>query len=242
MQADHVAYTSYADCLYARSIGHPNAEYVGTTWTDPEANDPGFTFPAARNLNAGESAKIIAHVGSLGNTANTFALMYLLEQVMPAIEAKLEGIAYEVHVIGGGTPTNRVEDLLNNSRTIRRGFVEDLDSEMLSCDVFLFLNHQGPLLSIFSRPIYAWSLGLCMVAHANGTEALPELSHQENVLLGKTPNEIATAVHAAISNPDLNQCLRNGGRQTYLENFTPCCLTQHIAKILQTYEKTEYDR
>ncbi len=231
--ADAVANTAACNNRFYEDIGHPRTVYVGTTWSDRPPVSVDRETEVERDGSAEHPYKIIGHVGLLNMTASTFGLAYLLQEVMPALRREMQDHRFEVHVIGDGAPVEPLRPYLTQENLHVRGYVEDLDSELHDCDVFLFLNNAGPLKAIFSRQIMSWAMGLCLIAHAGSREALPELAHGDNALIGTTPDELAELVAQACLDGDLNRKLRQGGRATYENNFSPTALSKKLVSIME---------
>ena len=174
--------------------------------------------------------KIIGHFGYLDRTGGTYGLKYLLVDLLPVLEKEMAGLDYEVHVIGRGDMAESLLEKLKQKHMVVRGFVPDLDAELLSCDVVLMLNNSGPYVAAFTRHAVCWSLGLCLVAHERSQLAIPEIRHMENALLGDRPEEIAKLIRLAVTDRDLNERLGRGGRNTYEAYFKP----ELVAQTLQS--------
>jgi glycosyltransferase involved in cell wall biosynthesis len=207
--------------------------YAGTTWADPAP--PGVPLPTldpARSI--GRPVKIIGHIGHLGMTGSTYGLMFLVRQVLPVLRNAMADVPYEVHIIGGGQPAAPVRERLDQPGVVMRGFVEQLDAELMSSDVFVFLNNAGPLVAAYSRHILAWATGLCLVVHRNSCRAIPEIRHGENALVGSTPEVIAQQIRRAATDAGLNRRLRAAGRRTYEIRFSPRVLAAALVDALGT--------
>lgn len=226
---DVVANVTATNIQYYRDRGSRRSTYVRNTWSDPTENG---TLPAFAATDAQRPIKIIGHAGYLNMTGSTFGLKYLGE-LMSVLDQVMDGIPYEVQVIGGGEPAQAVKPLLQHPRIVRRGFVEDLDRELYAADVFLFLNNAGRHLAAYTRHVMAWAMGCCLVTHANSVKTIPEIAHMDNTLVGETPLEIAQLVRRAATDRELNAAIRRGGRKTYERLFKP----QVVAKAL--YEEIE---
>ena len=101
--------------------------------------------------------------------------------------------------------------------------VEVLEKELIESDAMLLLNNAGPSKAAFAftRHFVGWSMGVCLIAHSNSKNAIPEIEHGKNALLGETDKDIAAFIAQVTANRALNESLRRGGRETYEMNFTP---------------------
>jgi glycosyltransferase involved in cell wall biosynthesis len=171
-------------------------------------------------------------MGALSQTGSTYGLQFLLREVLPRLPQVLP-FPYEVHLIGGGEPVPPLRPLLKQEHVVLRGFVEDLDQELLLSDVFLLLNNAGPYQAAFTRHLVAWSLGLCLIVHGGSLRAIPEIRQRENALVGSTGEEIAQLIAQAATDRALNARVRRGGRETFEHHFTPTVIAGRIEEELR---------
>ena len=191
--------------------GHPNAFYIQNMWPRPGIVNP---------LDA-EPNKIVGNLGGLYATGNTFGLWFLGREVLPALERRL-GRGFSIHLFGAGELVPAVAAELQHPSVHRRGWVPDIDAELASAKVFLLLNNNNPDFIVgHTRILHAWSLGSCLVAHANNARAMPEIVHGENALLGETGEELAELVAAVLRDEELRQRIVAGGRETFERLFLP---------------------
>ena len=226
---DVVANVTASNAEFYRRHGHPRSVYIPNTWSDVGISANGSSRDAASPEGSRRPIHIIGHVGHLGRTGSTYGLHYLLTDVMPALETRLAGLDYRLHVIGGGDAAPSLRPLLRHERIVLHGFVDDLDRALRLGDMFLLLNNAGAYQAAFTRHIIAWSMGLCLIVHAKSRQAIPEIAHMDNALVGETPAEIAELVFRAATDPELNQRIRRGGRATYERRFRPAVVAQALS-------------
>lgn len=201
--------------LYARR-GHPRATYLPNMWPDRY----GDGWRALREANEGcDGEKVVGSVGNVFATGNTFGLYYLGTKVLPALARHLGQHEVAIHVYGRGRPYSQVAAALADPRVRLRGWVPDIDAEILSAKVFLVLNNAGYYRGVHTRFLHAWELGACVVAHAANREGMPEIRHGENALLGGSPDEIAELLAQALKDPALRRRIGEGGRRTFERQF-----------------------
>ncbi len=222
---DSIANITARNSDFYRAHGHAHSFYVGNTWVDSGK-------PIERERRSGP-IKIIGHVGYLDRTGSTYGLRYLLRDVMPSLRESMVGRPFEVHIIGGGEPFPEIKRLLKQPNIVRHGFVADLESELQSADLFCLFNNAGPLRAANTRHLVAWASGLCLVAHVQSKEAIPELEHMENCVLIDDPKEAGKLLVRAATEASLNTALRRAGRETYESSFTPAIVGGNLEKILK---------
>ena len=180
------------DALYYAQNGLSKAAYVRNIWGNFREDWESEREQSEIN----NPLKIIGNVGNLSATGNTFGLQILCERIIPELRILLGADAFEVHICGGGRPTDHVAGLLDDPNIRVRGFVADIDAEIISAPVFLVANNWNPYFQVGNtRFLHAWSLGACCIAFRACSEAMPELVHEHNVLLGDSPSNWLLRLH-----------------------------------------------
>lgn len=202
--------------------------YVPNTWPD------GFgTDWAARRQAAEIPGTVLGNIGGLTATGNMYGMRYLAQEVLPVLGRRSPGLSYKVAICGRGALPADLDALLNHPHIVRKGFVLDIDQEILSSPVFLLCNNAGPYSGGYTRVIYVMSSGGCLVAHRRLADSMPEVVHGENALLGDSGEEIAALVAQALADGDLRRHIGANARHTY-ETFTnPRAVAARLAEIAQ---------
>ena len=213
---------------YARH-GHPRSLYLQNLW--PARPAP----PAPRPPRADGRLRIIGSVGRPAATGNTYGLAYIARELLPRLDAAFGPEGYEVHVLGAGEAVPAVQALLERAPAVkRRGFVDDIDGEIHDADVFLVANNANRYRGSHTRFLHAWSLEACCVAVSPNALANPEMVHDENVLLGATPDELVTQIRRASTDPVLRRRIGQAGYRTYREHFTPDVV---VGRLIEEMER-----
>ncbi len=204
------------DAAYYVAKGHKNAPYIQNIWIDRFAES--WTRIRAEKQPK-PPFKIIANIGQLGATANRYGLELLGKELAPALRALLPNVPYELHIFGKGDILPSLQPFLESPEIKWRGFVDDIDAELLESVVFLCLNNASPFKVCHTRYLHAWSLGCCVVAHEDVSLSIPEMAHEKNALLGKDMGDVALQIKRAIQNPDLRQQIGMNGYETFRTSF-----------------------
>jgi hypothetical protein len=176
--------------------------------------------------------KIVGNVGNLSATGNTHGLYTFATSVLPALKRTLGEGNFEVHLYGAREPHPLVKPLLHDPHIRIRGFVDDLDAEILSAPVFLVSNNHDEYKVGHTRFLHAWSLGSCVVAFNDSAGAMPEIVHRKNALLADSPEALAGLVAEAAANVALRRSLGRAGVRTLRDDFDPATVTKVIAERL----------
>lgn len=222
------------DAQYYIDNGHPNAFYIQHIWLDRF----GPSWREKRKILEKESsAMIVGSIGKLNATANSRGIEILGRDLLPELKRKLKGKNYEIHIFGGEKLHPSLEKYFKTPEVKIRGWVPDIDKEMLASKVFLCLNNASDYKVGHTRYLHAWSLGCCVIAHADSALSMPEIKHRENALLGRNPAEIADLIVEALANPDLRLKIGEGGYQTFKNYFTADKVVPKIAEKIRTFFK-----
>lgn len=220
------------DANYYVKKGHHNSFYIQNIWIESRLNN----YFSSQKINKNTPVKIIANIGKLGGTANTYGLLYLGEEILPLLEAKLNGMNYEIHILGAGKPQDYVIKALNSPRVIWRGYVDDIDLEISNADVFLCVNNATRYKVGHTRYLHAWSLGAPVVAHVDASISMPEMEDGVNALLGDNPQGIVDNIYLMLVNSELRQKIALGGVDTFKKYFSAENVTEIILnKLLNKY-------
>lgn len=207
-----------------------NAFYIRNMWPAKPPAD----WESQRNaLEAANPGKIVGSVGNLSATGNSLGFVALGQEVLPALKRRLGNVPFEIHIFGGREPKPFLKLLLADPCIRLRGFVEDLDAEILSAPVFLIANNHHRFKVGHTRFLHAWSLGACVVAFEDCREAMPEIEHGRNTLLGRTAEDVADLVAQALADRDLRRRIGRGGIETLRAQFHPAAVTRILVDKIQ---------
>ena len=224
-----VANVAANDAAYYAGNG-VNAFYLPNMWpTEPPA-DWESRRDALERKNPG---KIVGSIGNKGATGNSLGFIALGQEVLPELKRTLKGVPFTVHIFGGGQAKPALQFLLNDPCIKVRGFVEDLDAEILSAPVFLIANNHHRFKVGHTRFLHAWSLGACVVAFSDCRDAMPEIEHGYNALLGNTPAEVAALVAQAMADRDLRRRIGRGGVETLQRVYSPSVVTRTLIERMR---------
>lgn len=216
------------DADYYRKKGHPEAHYVPNLWFLPKEDRSEQDISDRIDM-----PRIVGNVGQLAATGNSYGLWILGDAFLPLLREKLHGKEFEVHIFGAGRAHPRIEQILkSNPEIMLRGFVDDLDEELRSADIFLCLNNASPFKVCHTRYLHAWSLGCCVAAHSDTQLSMPEMKANTNALLAPTLDDLATLVAEALGDAALRRRVAAGGRTTLAESFTRHQVAARISRLL----------
>jgi len=224
-----VADVAVNDAAYYASQGI-NAFYLANMW--PMA--PPADWEARRDaLEAVNPGKIVGSVGNMSATGNSLGFVSLGKEVLPALERILLRDSFKIHIFGGREPKPFLKPLLAHPAVVLRGFVNDLNEEIMSAPVFLISNNHHNFKVGHTRFLHAWSLGACVVAFRDCRESMPEIEHGRNALLGDTGEEVAAMVAQALNDRELRRRIGRGGIETLQQKFSPATITRALIEHMQ---------
>jgi hypothetical protein len=205
--------------------------YLPNTWPDAF----GDAWPSLRR--AAEARRqgihILGNIGVLSSTGNYYGMLYLADHVLPLLKRELKATDFTINICGRFEFPPALDHLRHEPNVAMRGFVPDIDDEMLGNQIFLVLNNAGPYPGGYTRVIYAFSSGSCLIAHRRLAESMPELIHNENCLLGDTPEGITALIVAAARDPALRNRIGETARRTYLERYRPAIIAENLVRMMR---------
>jgi glycosyltransferase involved in cell wall biosynthesis len=206
------------DAEYYRKKGHQNSFYLQNLWVDRFGSEWKKMRDMAENDN--RPIKIVANIGQLGGTANRYGLE-LLTLFVSVLKKKMDPIKYELNIYGAGELVPTIKAMLQGPEIRFRGFVEDIDSEILASQVFLCLNNASLFKVGHTRYLHAWSLGSFIVAHKDVILSMPELNNNINCMLGQDLDDMANIIKTAVEDKNLRRNIGAAGYETFKRDFSP---------------------
>jgi glycosyltransferase involved in cell wall biosynthesis len=152
--------------------------------------------------------------------------------VLPLLKKELKSTDFTINICGRFEFPPALDHLRREPNVAIRGFVPDIDEEMLGNHIFLVLNNAGPYPGGYTRVIFAFSSGSCLIAHRRLAESMPELVHEENCLLGDTPESITALIAAAARDAALRRRLGETARRTYIERYRPAIIAEDLVRMM----------
>jgi hypothetical protein len=201
------------------------SKYISNTWPDSYGKEWKSIRIRAQNRRTG--LHILANIGGLNATGNLFGMEYLGERILPVLKKELI-VDWQVNICGRFELPSYLRQLLTDERVHLKGFVEDIDEEVAGNELFLLLNNAGPYTGGYTRVIYAFSSGACLIAHRRLAASMPELIHNENCLLGETPEEIIGHLVRLATDHNMRIRIGENARKTYEMH----CAPHHVAQKL----------
>jgi len=208
------------DAAFYTDTSQVNAKYIRNIWSITHT----FEELEARReqLKSDDVLRIVGNVGLLSATGNSLGILKISTEIIPELRKQLGGSRFEIHLFGAGKLHKNVMSAICSPELIVRGFVDDLDSEILASDIFLVANNWHSLFQVGNtRFLHAWSLGACCVSFRGSSKAMPELVDGENILLGDSAQEVVAKILKVYSERSLMKRIRFRGFETVRTLFAP---------------------
>ena len=207
--------------------------YLPNTWPDPFGDRWEALRAAAESRRDG--IHVLGNIGGLNATGNRYGMAYFAERVLPLLDGPLKNKDWTVNICGRFELPAELEPLARHPRVALRGFVPDIDEEIVGNHLFLLLNNAGPYTGGYTRVIYAFATGACVIAHARLAESMPELVGNENCLLGETPDQIASLILQAASDRALRSRIGAAARRTYVDCYRPSRVAEGLRDMVREH-------
>lgn len=176
----------------------------------------------------GQEFGVVGALGTLHTLGTSIGIEFWCRDVLPRLTQIMPHEHWVINVYGRGSQPAVLAGLGQDPHITFRGFVPDIDNAMLSNQAFLFCNNAGPYRGAYTRVVYAFSSGTCMIAHRSLSESMPEVQHGNNALLGETGGDIANLVALAASDRRLRERIGAAARATYEDCFAPAAVGRKL--------------
>lgn len=163
-------------------------------------------------------------VGGFQHPPNIDAVQWLVNDIWPIVQQQLPDI--RLHIIGSQMPDEITS--LASEQVIMHGYVEDLNHFHNHCRISLAPLRYGA--GVKGKINSAMSYGLPVVATALAVEGM-SLHHEQQVLVGETASELASAIVRLYCDADLWLQLSDAGLENIKEHFS----MQAAATQLQSF-------
>jgi hypothetical protein len=206
-----------------------NCTYIPNSW------ESFSKIYSRKNLkNDANKLNICSSIGGLNSTGNYFGIKYLSESIIPKINNK----NFIFNIYGRYKLHKELYHLKKNKFLKFRGFVKNIDNEIIKSKFCLILNnaHNKSLIGGYTRVIYFFSLGKCLIAHKNLKKSMPELKNNYNCLLGGSAKEIIELINKSEKNKKKISKIELNAKKTYIKKYTPKVVFDQILKKA-SYEK-----
>jgi glycosyltransferase involved in cell wall biosynthesis len=167
---------------------------------DPEQTPPVMHQPRA------DGRPTILHLGTMFWPPNVEGVMWFAREVLPLIHKRCS----EAHfVVVGKSPPLEVQALASDPRIEVTGYVADPKPYLAQADAFVVPLQVGEGMRV--KILDAWLWGMPIVSTPIGAEGV-ETQDKENILIASDAPAFASATLRLLTDPALNQRLRNTGR------------------------------
>ncbi len=196
-------------------------EYLPNTWPDFF----GRQALMKRKKYLTKKINILANIGNFHSTGNKIGMSYLNYKILPNLKKIKKNIV--VNLCGKGKPNPKLKNL-NLSFVKNKGFVKDLDLEVLKNQIFLLCNNTGYHYGGYTRVVYLMSSAGVLIADKNLSKSMPELIHKKNCLLSSSDEQMFMNLSKVINSRELREEIGKNARSTYEENYAPKIIVEKL--------------
>ena len=148
----------------------------------------------------------VLHLGTMFWPPNVNGVLWFAREVLPLIHQQVPDARF---VVVGKDPPAAVQALAADPRVQVTGYVDDPTPYLEAAKAFVVPLHAGGGMRV--KIVDAWLWGLPIVSTPIGAEGI-EIRDGENILIAEDARAFAQATLSLLTNQDLNQKLRIGGR------------------------------
>jgi glycosyltransferase involved in cell wall biosynthesis len=203
--ARHIA-CSELDCERLRTIAPRISAVTIPNGVDVEYFRPSGVAPTNKSL---------IFVGSLNWYPNVDAVLFLLGQVWPLLQARVPDARLDI--VGSAPPASvlRLASSLTNVRV--HGFVNDVRPLIEGAAVYVCPIRDGGGTKL--KLLDAFAMEKCVVAHPISCEGIEVIS-QRHVLLAETASAFADSIQTVLENRTLRESLGKAARELVVNSYS----------------------
>ena len=171
---------------------------------------------------------ICSSIGGLNATGNYFGIKYLADFILPKINKK--NLLFNIY---GRYKLHKELVYLKKNKFFKfKGFVRDIDNEVIRSKFCLILNnaHNKSLVGGYTRVIYFFSLGKCLIAHRNLKKSMPELINNYNCLLGNSSKQIVGLINRSVKDKIMIKKIGLNAKKTFFRKYSSKIIFNKILK------------
>lgn len=187
----------------------------------PNGVDDAFFTPKEKP----EKKYDLVFTGNMSYPPNVNAVIYIAKNIIPLIKEKYPNIQF---LIAGATPTSQVKALANSNIQVS-GWLDDIRDAYNESKIFLAPLQIGTGLQ--NKLLEAMSMEIPSITSDLANNALGA-THQQNILIGNTPEEYAEHVDFLLTNSLESDRLAKAGKQHVKDNFNWPAITDQMTSIL----------
>jgi len=174
----------------------------------------------------------VALVGNTRALATIAGLDYLVREILPRL-TDLDRDCFEFHIHGGGQPPEGIKKrLLLERAVVWRGFALDFGKVLLESPVVLV---PTPIeLGFRTRIAESFAYGRVVIAHRANASGMPELVHDENILLFSNGKEALELLRRVRNDKTERERLATSGRETYLRHYASSVACNKMIELFES--------
>jgi hypothetical protein len=213
--------------------GIKHINYLPNMWVVPNKE---HVLSKKKNIELAKN-KIVVNIGNVEATANTLGLYLFAKEFFPKLKEKSND-QFEFHIIGKGKIQKKIQRLIRDHKEIIvRGFVDDIDREIMEAKLVLTLNNASFFKVCHTRYLHVFSLGTINIVHSDALLSMPELKNDENVLAGDTINQMVDQTLRAIKDVKLREKISFGGFEVLSKYYDSKKIVDKMCSEIETFEK-----
>lgn len=194
----------------------------------PQGVDTAEYTPLGPSID-GLSGPSILLTGMMNYAPNAASAVYFVNEVLPLVRQRYPGVGC---MIVGAYPTDDVKALANNDKAIVvTGFVDDIKPYLRSATVYVAPAVSGT--GIKNKVLQAMAMGKAIVATPLSMEGIPQAADGEQVLVRRTPEELATATVQLLNDEALRSRLGHNARQCIVDYYSWASIVGELYHLLE---------
>lgn len=175
---------------------------------------PGVDIPAKRKLHRDEKGKNLIFMGAMWRRENIESILYFYRNVFDLIRKAVPEV--NLHIVGG-SPSEEIKNLADDSSVKVTGYVENLSDYYLKCDVSVAPMRVAG--GIMCKVLDAMAFGLPVVTTSQGNEGVGAEAGKE-IFIEDNPEGFANRTIELLQNGKLRKVVSDSALDFIRRNFS----------------------
>ena len=174
----------------------------------------------------------LVHLGFLNGGFTAKSLIWFLDNIWPSLLRESKDINVELHIIGGGKPSEELLNKFAQPDIIYRGYVEDLWKEFV--DTFAMLIPGQVSTGIRIRVPVAFSMMVPVIGNKVSFHGMPDAKDGKTVLYAENAVEYSSAIRSFIESTSVYEAMCKDVRRAYEDSFSIKAASVQIQQAIST--------
>tara|TARA_B100002052_G_C15831113_1_gene575400 strand:- start:61 stop:1347 length:1287 start_codon:yes stop_codon:yes gene_type:complete len=175
----------------------------------------------------------LVHLGALNGSFTSQSLLWFLSDVWKVFLEKINIIDIELHIIGGGQPSDELLKQINQPNIVYRGYVDNIWIELI--DAFAMLIPGQIFTGVRIRMPVSFSMMVPVIGNKISFQGMSDAKDRESVLYAENPSQYLEAIKALYDNYSFYKKICQNSKEIYDKNYSIDAASADIKRAFSSF-------